>query len=87
VVIRKIFEHALREPDKPAIFYGTRAISYREFASWIAHARTFLSGHDLRPGSVAVLNVDCLVDSWGLGLALRSLGMTTIAVGSPAALS
>lgn len=87
LVSRKIFEHALSKPGKPAIFYGTRSITYRELASWIAQARHFLGEQDLRPANVAVLAVDCLVDSWVLGLALRSLGITTVAVGSPATLN
>jgi fatty-acyl-CoA synthase len=82
MVIEKIFEHARRTPGKLAISYGTRGISYRCFSFWISHARELLRQQALRSGCLAVLIVDCLVDSWVFGLALRSLGMTTIAVRS-----
>jgi len=81
VIIDKIFEHAREQPEKLAIAYGPRKISYREFASWILQAREFLVEQDLRRGSVAVLAVECMVDCWVLTLALQSLGLTTIAVG------
>ena len=68
VIIRTIIEHARERPEKLAIIYGPRPISYREFASWILQAREFLAGQNLRPGSVAVLAVECLVDCWVLTL-------------------
>jgi fatty-acyl-CoA synthase len=83
VVIEKIFEHAHRTPGKIAITYGGRSISYGEFAYWISYARQFLGGHDLRSGSLAVLDLDPL-DSWIIGFALRSLGLATISLPTPA---
>lgn len=82
MVLEKIFEHARAAPGRRALDYGPRRISYGELASWVADAREFLGQHDVRGGGMAVLNVDSLVDSWVLGLALRSLGLTTFAVES-----
>lgn len=61
-------------------FFGTRAIGYATFANWIGHARAFLAGQGLRSGSTAVLDINCLIDTWVFGFALRSLGITTISV-------
>jgi acyl-CoA synthetase (AMP-forming)/AMP-acid ligase II len=82
LVIEKIFDYAQSKPGKLAISYGGRSISYGVLAFWISQARQFLSRQDLRVGSVAVLNVDSRLDDWVFGLALRSLGITTIAVPS-----
>lgn len=80
MILEKIFAHARTDPGRPALYYGGRVIGYGTFAFWVSHAREFLARQDLRAGSLAVLDIDSLVDSWVLGLALRSLGLTTIAV-------
>ena len=80
MVLENLFAHARATPDKIALYYGPHSVSYRDFAFWIACARRFLDRQDLRPGSMAVLAIESLVDSWVLGLALRSMGLTTVSV-------
>ena len=82
MIIEKIVEHARSDPDKTAIYYGEHRIPYGQFARWIFHARDFLLQKNLPGGGYAVLNIDSLLDSWIFGLALRSLGFTTVAVPS-----
>lgn len=82
VVIDKIFEQARAAPEKIALYYGLRPVSYGAFAAWIAHVRDALKSQSLPAGSVAVLDTGSLLDAWVFGLALRSLGLTTIAVRS-----
>jgi non-ribosomal peptide synthetase component E (peptide arylation enzyme) len=82
MVVEKIFEQARRKPAKVAITYGMRNISYGELAFWISDTRQFLSQQGLPPEGAAVLNFSSLIDAWVYGFALRSLGLTTIAVRS-----
>jgi acyl-CoA synthetase (AMP-forming)/AMP-acid ligase II len=86
MVIEKIFEHAHNTPDRIAIYDDGRPISYREFAFWISRVRHTLGGHNLRAGSVAALSRMRKLDLWAFGLALRSLGLTTIHLPALAAL-
>jgi long-chain acyl-CoA synthetase len=82
VVIEKIFEKAHKAPHKSAIFFCGRAISYEVFASWISRTRQFLSQQNLPVERITVLHVASLLDTWVFGIALRSLGLTTVAVPS-----
>jgi non-ribosomal peptide synthetase component E (peptide arylation enzyme) len=79
MVIEKIFEHARIRPGKVAIYDGGRKISYAEFAFWIAHVHAFLGRQDLRAGCTAVLSADRFLDCWIFGIALRGLGVNTVA--------
>jgi hypothetical protein len=54
--------------------------SYAQFARLIEACRQYLGQQHLLAGSVAVIDVQSLADGWILGLALRSLGLTTFAV-------
>lgn len=69
-------------PGKVAISDGARDIAYSTFAFWIWHAREFLIRQGVRSGGIAVLELGCLIDCWVFGFALRSLGCTTVSVGS-----
>jgi acyl-coenzyme A synthetase/AMP-(fatty) acid ligase len=80
-----IFEWAERTPDKTAILYNGNPFSYRAFARRIAAARGYFAARGHGGGGHAVLAVHNLVDFWVLSLALRSLGTTTVPVGSVAA--
>jgi acyl-coenzyme A synthetase/AMP-(fatty) acid ligase len=82
MVIEKIFQQARLAPEKIALYYGLRPISYAAFAAWIAYAREFLKATNLPAEGVAVLDTVSLLDAWVLGFALRSLGLTTVAVRS-----
>jgi acyl-coenzyme A synthetase/AMP-(fatty) acid ligase len=77
-VADRIFAHARATPDRPAVVYNGRAFSYRVFAALIGLARRWLAGQAIDRDRVAVVCVANLLDAWIVGLALRSLGVTTV---------
>src|SRR5215471_4273562 len=79
VAISKIFEQAHQTPGKIALVYNGVSYSYANFARVIEIARQYFAQQGLPVGSVAVIDVRSLLDAWILGLALRSLGLTTFA--------
>jgi acyl-coenzyme A synthetase/AMP-(fatty) acid ligase len=79
-LIEKIYARAHRQPDKVAIVHNNSPVSYRVFASAIEASRRYLAAQGLSPAGVAVLPIRDLVDVWRIGLALRGLGVTTLAV-------
>src|SRR5690349_2171766 len=82
--LEAIFRQAQRAPDKIALHYLGHRITYGEFAYWIAQARDFLAGQDLRPGSIgALVRVRDVFDGWVLRFALRSLGLITVDLVKP----
>jgi acyl-CoA synthetase (AMP-forming)/AMP-acid ligase II len=78
MLIQKIYMHAQNTPEKNAIVYNTTSISYRRLARAITAVRQYLSEQNFPNMGVAVLAVESRLHFWGLGLALRSLGLTTI---------
>ena len=80
LVVEKIYEYAQRTPDKTAVVYNNRAYGFAQFYRLIAGTRGLLQTFDLKPGTVAAVWVDNLFDHWVLNLALRSLGLITIAI-------
>ena len=80
MAISKIFEQARQTPGKTAIVYNGVSSSYAHFARCIEVSRQYFAQQDLAVDSVAVIDVQSLLDAWILGLALRSLGLTTFAV-------
>jgi len=85
VIAELIFDWASRTPGRPALIDNGQALSYRTFAHLIARARGFFARRGCDGSGHAVLAVGNLVDFWVLSLALRSLGLTTMAVRSVAA--
>ena len=81
-VVDSIFAHASATPDRVALVYNGEAFSYRSMAGCIAQAQAFLVRQPLRRECVAVLCINHLFDAWIIGLALRSLGVTTVSCGS-----
>jgi acyl-CoA synthetase (AMP-forming)/AMP-acid ligase II len=79
VVISNIFEQARQTPGKIAAVYNGVACNYSNFARLIEVSRRYFAQQDLPADSVAVIDVDNLLEAWILGLALRSLGLTTCA--------
>ena len=77
-----IFDFAARTPDKTAVVYNGQPLSYRSFAANIALARGYFASRGVTGSGLAVLVILNLLDFWVLSLALRSLGLTTIAVQS-----
>jgi acyl-coenzyme A synthetase/AMP-(fatty) acid ligase len=80
MIVERVFHWADQTPDKIAATYNGQDLSFAAFAALIARAR----GHFARRGwtgeGVAAVAVSNFVDFWVLSLALRSLGLTTIAV-------
>lgn len=81
-----IFDWAERTPEKTALIYNGRPLSYRAFADAIATARGYFARRDCVGPGYAVLALHNLMDFWVLSLALRSLGLTTMAVRSAEAI-
>ena len=73
---------AKSHPAKTALIYDDTPISYASFARAIEAARSFLQQQQIPPGRNAIVLVNNLRDAWVLVLALRALGLTTIAVQS-----
>lgn len=67
-------------PDKVALRDGDRSWTYRQLAADIAWARSFFVQRSMTGAGIAVMVMPDLVDFWVTGIALRSLGLTTIAV-------
>lgn len=87
MITQLIFDWAKQTPDKTAVIYNGRPFSYRSFAQLIAVARGYFAGRGYVGPGYAVLAVANLMDFWILSLALRSLGLTTVAVQSTAAVA
>jgi acyl-CoA synthetase (AMP-forming)/AMP-acid ligase II len=85
--VENIYTHARRMPDKVAVIYGEHQLSYREFACAIVATRRYLRALGLADKGVAVLAIASILDDWVAGLALRSLGITTVGVRSAEQLS
>ena len=86
MIVQLIFDRANQTPDRTAMIYNGRPLSYGLFAQRIAIARGYFARHGyVGPGHV-VLAVRNLMDVWILSLALRSLGLTTAAMRTAAGL-
>jgi|SRR5579862_2102057 len=81
MITQLIFDWAKRTPDRTAIIYNDRPWSYQSFAQLIALARNYFVRRGYIGPGYAVLAVHNPMDFWILSLALRSLGLTTVAVG------
>jgi acyl-coenzyme A synthetase/AMP-(fatty) acid ligase len=80
MAIAKIFDKARQTPGKTAVVYNGVACSYGRFAQCIEVSRQYLAQQQIPADSVAVIAAQAaLLDGWVLGLALRSLGLTTLA--------
>lgn len=80
-MIGRILDHARRTPTRDALVHNGAAWSYAEFARRIVACRERLRREGVRPGTVAVICIDRLQHAWVAALALRGMGVTTIAVG------
>jgi acyl-coenzyme A synthetase/AMP-(fatty) acid ligase len=86
MIVEKIFHWARVTPHATAVIYNGQRQSYRAFARQIARARSFFTRRGFTGPGHAVLAVRHLGEFWSLSLALRSLGFTSVAARSPAAL-
>jgi acyl-coenzyme A synthetase/AMP-(fatty) acid ligase len=86
VAIAGIWKHAHAAPDKVAVVHDGTPVSYGQFARWIEATRRYLAAQGAPPGCVAIICVGSLLHAWVLLLALRALGLTTVAIRSAAQL-
>lgn len=82
MLIRRIYAQARQTPEKTALVADGQEISYRAFASFVDRSRSYLAARGLPADGVAVLPAGASATVWILGLALRSLGLTTIVIPS-----
>lgn len=80
MIIERIHEWAVKDPQSTAVLWNGQAISYARFAQAIETVQRRLSAQSLRPGSTAVVAMLSLLDTWTVVLALRGLGLNTVAV-------
>ena len=87
MITEAIFDWARKTPDKTAVIYNEQRWSYRSFAERISLARGYFLKRGYSGPGYAVLAIHNRMEFWILSLALRSLGLTTVAVGNPAVLA
>jgi acyl-CoA synthetase (AMP-forming)/AMP-acid ligase II len=75
-----IFDRAKKAADSTAVIHNGRPWSYGSFAQLIALARGYFTRRACVGPGYAAIAVRNQFDFWVLSLALRSLGLTTIAV-------
>ena len=81
MLTQRIFDWADRAADKPAIIAADRVWTYADLAEAIGQARGYFIGRGVFGGGVVSLAVEDQIQVWILTLALRSLGVTTMARG------
>jgi acyl-coenzyme A synthetase/AMP-(fatty) acid ligase len=86
MITQMIFQWAKQTPERTAVIYNGEVWSYRSFARTIAVSRGYFARRGYLGPGYAVLAVSHIMNFWILSLALRSLGLTTISVGSVATL-
>ena len=82
MAISRIFEQARTTPDKTAVVYNGVSCDYARFARWIEGTRRYLAEQELASDAVGVVATRTPLDAWVLGLALRSVGITTVVPGN-----
>src|SRR5579871_1470814 len=80
MITEAIFAWAESQPDKAAVDYNDEVWSYAAFTAAIARSRGHFRALGLEGQGVVVVSLPHLRDWWVASLALRSLGLTTIAV-------
>jgi acyl-coenzyme A synthetase/AMP-(fatty) acid ligase len=78
MLTQTIYMHAQQTPNKTAVIFNDRELSYFEFASLIEVYRRLLAEQGLTGNGVALLPNGSSLNAWIAGLALRSLGLTTV---------
>ena len=86
LVAQKIAEFAQSTPDAPALIANLEPISFREFDRRIRALQHLFASRGLRPGGVAITYIGDLAAAWTADIALRGVGLTTMAIRSPAEL-
>jgi len=82
MLTRQIYDHARRNPDKIALVFNNRTLTYHELASSIEASRRLLEKRGVAGQGVAFVVISSFLDAWIVGLAVRGLGMTTLVLPS-----
>jgi acyl-coenzyme A synthetase/AMP-(fatty) acid ligase len=77
-VLESIFAQARSAPGRAALITNGGAIGYGAFAGAIVRIRRVIAAQRIDRARVAMVFVDGLAEAWIVGLALRSLGITTV---------
>jgi acyl-coenzyme A synthetase/AMP-(fatty) acid ligase len=85
MIVDRIYEWAKCQPDKTAVIWNDVSVSYLSFANAIRANFDFFQQENLPVGRTAIVLVHNLLDAWLIIMALRALGLNTIAVTSIAA--
>lgn len=80
VVMDSIYRRARTDPTRTALCADDVKVSYLRFARGIDAMRRAMAAHQLPVGSTAIVAIRSLLDGWTTVLALRSLGLQTVAV-------
>jgi acyl-coenzyme A synthetase/AMP-(fatty) acid ligase len=83
-LVDKIFAHACAAPNRPALTYRGRTYGYHALASLVLKARTWFGDQAVDRDKVAILYIQDMAQAWVVGLALRSLGVSTVSGRVPA---
>jgi acyl-coenzyme A synthetase/AMP-(fatty) acid ligase len=82
MIVERIHGWAQSQPAKVAVVHNDTQISYASFSRAIEDLRVRLEKEGLPAGGVAIVLAGNLLECWTLVMALRALGLTTIAVPS-----
>lgn len=78
MIVSRIYTHARQSPARTALVWNGLPVSYLHLARAIERARAEWRALGLPAGSVAVVIVHSLLESWPCVLALQSLGLRTV---------
>ena len=84
MIIDRIYEWARIHPNKGAIVQNASTINYATYARAIESTRKFLARQQLPQGTTACLLISNLSNCWIVSIAMRAIGLNTIAVPSVA---
>ncbi len=84
--VEKIYDFACETPDAVAMVCDLEPISYRALHQMTTAMRKAFVARGVTPAGVAVVQIESIKVSWIVDMALRSLGLTTVAINSPAEL-
>jgi len=79
MIVNHIYRWACQLPDKVAAIHNDEPVTYREFWQGIKLARQTLQIERIAAGKIAIIVIDNLLLAWQVSLALRWLGIHTIA--------
>jgi hypothetical protein len=84
MIIDRIYEWARSQPNKAAIIQNASTINYAAYARAIESAGKYLARQQLPQATTAGLLISNLSNCWIVSIAMRAIGLNTIAVPSVA---